>query len=98
MKKEVLPGVVIETLSVGENLMTVKGILSKDSTVPNHSHPYEQTSFIHRGKLKYTVNGKDIIMNEGDSLIIKPNEEHSCVALEDTEDINTFFPIRKDYL
>ncbi len=98
MKKEISPGVTVVLISVGSSLMTVKVELKKGSVVPEHSHRHEQTSFIQSGRLLYKIDGKEITLKEGEGIIVKPDLPHSCTALEDTIDINTFFPLREDYL
>lgn len=44
MKKEIMPGVVLELVSLGEKTMTVRIQLQKGVEVPEHRHPHEQTS------------------------------------------------------
>jgi quercetin dioxygenase-like cupin family protein len=98
MKKEIFPGVTVMFISVGSSLMTVRFELKKGVVVPEHSHRHEQTSFIQSGCLLYSIDGEEIMLKEGEGIIVKPDLPHSCRALEDTVDINTFFPPREDYL
>ena len=39
-----------------------------------------------------------MIVRAGETLIIPPNAEHLAEALEDTDDIDAFSPIRQDWL
>lgn len=96
-KVKVWEGLFRETLAVGRNLMVVRFTFSKGAEVPPHRHPHEQSSYIVKGKLQYKVEGNELVLAEGDSCIIPPAAEHSVVALEDTIDINSFTPVRKDY-
>ncbi|MBS4029913.1 MAG: cupin domain-containing protein [Clostridiales bacterium] len=98
MKKNILPGVFIELVSLGDNMMTVKITLVRGAVVPEHTHPHEQTSFINQGCLRYNIAGQECTLRAGDGTVIRPNVPHSCVALEDTVDINTFYPPREDYM
>lgn len=98
LKKEIAPGITVSLVATGQNLITVRVEFKKGSEVKLHSHPHEQTSFISSGCLKYEVDGREIILREGEGLIIKPGVSHSCIAAEDTTDINTFYPVRNDYL
>jgi len=55
-------------------------------------------SYVIRGKLKFEVNGKEIVLNAGDVLHIPSNVVHSATALEDTLDLDIFSPPRQDWL
>jgi len=95
---KVAPGINRETLAVGEKIMLVKFYFKKGSEIPLHSHPHEQSSYIVQGKLMYCIDGEEYILEKGESLIIPAGAEHQAVALEDTIDVNTFAPVREDYL
>lgn len=94
----VLEGVERETLSVGANLMVVKFSFKKGAEVPFHTHKHEQSSYIQKGCLKLIINDEEMILTEGMSLIVPSGVKHKAIALEDTIDINSFTPIREDYL
>jgi len=85
-------------LITGDRIMMSHVILKKGSVVPAHKHENEQITYILRGTLKFEVNGKDIVLREGDVLHIPPNVVHSAVALEDTLDLDVFSPPRQDWL
>ena len=50
------------------------------------------------GAIKFAVDGKEITVNAGEVLIIPPNVVHSAVALEESDDIDAFSPLRLDWL
>ncbi len=85
-------------LITGDRIMMSHVILKKGSVVPAHKHENEQITYILRGTLKFEVNGKDIVLREGDVLHIPSNVVHSAVALEDTLDLDVFSPPRQDWL
>ncbi len=95
---QVSSGLTREVLAFGQNLMVVKFSFKKGVQVPTHRHIHEQSSYILKGRLKYVIEGKEVILEAGQSLVIPPNAEHSAVALEETVDINSFTPLREDYL
>jgi quercetin dioxygenase-like cupin family protein len=66
--------------------------------VPPHKHVSEQITMVMTGAVKFTIEGKDITVNAGEVLIIPPNIVHSAVALEETDDIDAFSPLRLDWL
>ncbi|MBS4007389.1 MAG: cupin domain-containing protein [Clostridium sp.] len=99
MKKVlVMEGVERETLSVGKNLMVVRITFKKGAEVPFHTHEHEQSSYIQSGCLKLLIDEEEIVLTEGMSAIVPPNAKHKAIALKDTVDINSFTPVREDYL
>jgi len=85
-------------LVVGKNEMLGYVLLKKGCVVPAHSHVSEQITFILKGALEFTTQGKQIVVKEGETLVIPPNVEHSAVALDDTIDLDCFSPLREDWL
>jgi probable F420-dependent oxidoreductase len=56
-------------------------------------HPMEQIDVILTGRMKYVVDGKELVMGPGEALGIPGGVPHSAVALEDTTMIEVFTPI-----
>ena len=81
-----------------DRVMISQLFLKKGCTVPAHNHENEQVSYVLKGALKFTVNGKDIVLSEGEVMHIPSNVVHSAVALEDTLDLDVFSPPRQDWL
>lgn len=98
MRRTIFQGITITPVSLSNQLMTVKVFLPKGTLISEHSHPNEQTSYIESGSLCYTVAGDEIPLKKGQGITIGASVPHSCVACEDTTDINTFFPPRIEYL
>ena len=82
----------------GESLMMAKIRLKKGSVVPEHSHINEQLTYIMEGALKFWIDGKEIIVKAGEVLCIPSNMPHKAEALEDTLDMDVFYPPRQDWL
>lgn len=82
----------------GERSMLARLVLRKGSIVPLHSHENEQITYILEGALKFSVQDKEIIVREGEVLIIPSNVPHSAEALEDTVDLDVFCPPREDWI
>src|SRR5277367_2085692 len=85
-------------LIVGQDLMLARVLLKKGCIVPKHSHPNEQLTFIVEGALKFWIDGKEIVVRPGEVLTIPPNMPHKAEALEDTVDIDIFYPPRADWM
>jgi quercetin dioxygenase-like cupin family protein len=72
--------------------------LAKGAVVPPHRHVSEQITMVISGALMFTIDGKEVTVRAGELLIIPPDVIHSALALEDTDDIDSFSPLREDWL
>ena len=82
----------------GENATISQLLLKKGATVPRHSHLNEQYSWIVSGALRFIFDDREILVGEGEILLIPANVAHSAVALEDTVDVDIFAPRREDWI
>jgi quercetin dioxygenase-like cupin family protein len=82
----------------GENATISQLFLKKGAVVPRHSHTNEQYSWIISGALKFVFDDREILVGEGEILLIPGNVPHSGVALEDTVDVDFFAPRREDWI
>jgi len=85
-------------LVVGQNIMLARVLLKKGCVVPEHSHPNEQVTYILDGALKFWIDGKEILIRSGETLTIPPNMPHKAAAVEDTVDLDVFYPPRADWM
>ncbi len=85
-------------LVVGQNIMLARVLLKKGCVVPEHSHPNEQVTYILEGALKFWIDGREIVVNAGETLTIPPNMPHKAEAMEDTVDLDVFHPPRADWM
>lgn len=91
-------GVTYKTLAFGEMTMCTIMYYKKGAIVPTHKHHHEQVGYVVSGKLKANFAGEESIMETGDSYALPGDTEHKLEALEDSEVIDMFTPIRKEYL
>ena len=82
----------------GQNLMLARVLLRKGVVVPEHSHDNEQVTYILEGALKFWVDDREIVVAAGEVLCIPPHMPHKAQALEDTVDLDVFYPPRQDWL
>lgn len=82
----------------GVNEMLAYIFIKKGGVVPEHSHVSEQISHILEGTLKFLIEGRGYIVEQGQVLIIPPNVPHSAEALQDVVDLDIFSPIRTDWI
>ena len=82
----------------GDKLMLARVLLKKGCVVPEHSHENEQLTYILEGALKFWIDGKEIIVRAGEVLCIPSHMPHKAEAVEDTVDLDVFYPPRQDWL
>jgi quercetin dioxygenase-like cupin family protein len=72
--------------------------LKQGGVVPVHAHENEQVSFVISGALKFTIDGRDIIVRAGELLQIPGHVPHAVDVLEDTLVVDVFSPVRQDWI
>jgi quercetin dioxygenase-like cupin family protein len=95
---EKLPGVRLKTLAFGEKTLITNLLIAKGANIPCHNHIHEQTGFLKSGCLEFLIDGKRIVANPGDSWMIPGYILHGATAVEDSDVIEVFAPVREDYL
>ena len=91
-------GVSRQILGYNENMMMVKVIFEKDAIGYVHQHPHTQTSYCAKGAFDFTIGDETKTIREGDATFIPPNIPHGVVCLEAGILIDTFNPVREDFL
>ena len=85
-------------LAVGKKEMLGFVFLRKGAIVPAHKHVSEQITFVLKGSMRFKIKGRQYTVKQGELLIIPSNVVHEAVALEDTDDLDCFSPLRRDWL
>ena len=87
-------------LLTGDQVMLTHVYLKKGCIVPKHSHMNEQFTYILEGALKFFVGdkGDEVVVRAGEVLHLPGNVPHEAHALEDTLDVDVFYPPREDWL
>jgi len=98
VKKEVLNEKLARKVVSGEKITMAQIFLAKDGVVPLHQHESEQISTGVTGAMKFEIEGKEIVLRAGDVLVIPSNVPHRVTALEDSQALDVFSPIRIDWL
>ncbi|MFY0598901.1 MAG: cupin domain-containing protein [Cyclobacteriaceae bacterium] len=63
-----------------------------------HQHFHTQATYVVEGKFEFTIDGVKKVVSGGDGVYIEPNLLHSAVCLEAGMLIDTFSPVREDFL
>ena len=82
----------------GDREMVAQISLKRGAIVPTHSHESEQLTYVLTGALKFTLDGRDIVVHAGELLRIPSWMPHSAEAVEDTFELDLFSPIRQDWI
>jgi quercetin dioxygenase-like cupin family protein len=72
--------------------------LRRGASVPEHHHHNEQVTTLEKGRMRFVLDGAEVILNAGESLHIPPNVPHSAEALEDVIAVDVFSPPREDWI
>ncbi len=72
--------------------------LKAGAVVAEHHHENEQITMLQSGRLKFIFPGEEIELTGGQVLEIPSNLPHRVEALEDSEAVDLFAPIREDWL
>ena len=79
-------------------LMMVKVDFEKGAIGTMHEHYHSQVTYVVSGKFELTIGGEKKILVAGDGYYVAPDELHGCVCLEAGVLIDTFSPVRADFL
>jgi len=87
-----------QKIVTGVHQMLAQTYLKQGALVPMHAHVSEQMTYVLQGALKFSVQGEEMIVREGEVLHIPANAPHQAEALEDTFQLDVFSPPREDWL
>ena len=82
----------------GDQMTMARIFLKKGCLVPKHNHESEQLTTVFTGALKFQIDGKEIIVRAGETLLIPAFVYHSAEAIEDCDEMDVFSPIRVDWI
>lgn len=93
-----IEGVERRNLVTGNKTMLCEFTLQKGAVLPLHQHPNEQTGYLLSGRLLFQIDGEDIEMKPGDSWSIHGSVDHMVTVIETSVVIETFTPVREDFI
>ena len=68
----------------GAHLTLTQSYLKKGALVPSHSHDGEQMIYVLQGALRAELDGRAVMVREGELLQVPPGSVHQAEALDDT--------------
>lgn len=96
--EEVAWGMTRQVMGYDTNLMLVRVCFKKDAVGSEHAHIHQQVTYIEKGIFEVNIGGKKEVLKAGDAYVIPSNLLHGAVCLEDGILIDTFSPMREDFI
>jgi quercetin dioxygenase-like cupin family protein len=91
-------GVSRKFLGYDNQIMMVLVKFEKGALGSPHHHFHTQATYCVAGKFEFDIDGVKQIVKGGDGVYIEPNLVHSAICLEEGMLIDTFSPVREDFL
>ena len=91
------PGMRRQVLAHTDQLMLVRHYFENGWVGARHSHPHHQLVYVISGSIRVDIDGKVFDVRAGDSFVIDGDVEHQASALEPSEVLDVFTPVREDY-
>lgn len=91
-------GISRQIMAYNDNIMQVKVKFESGAIGTPHTHPHSQATYVVSGVFEFTTDGETAIVASGDGVYIKPGALHGCRCLESGLLIDTFAPMRVDFL
>lgn len=91
------PGMRRQVLAHNDQLMLIRHFFDKGWVGARHSHPHHQLVYVVSGAICAEMQGRMIEVRAGDSFVVDGGVEHQAWALETSEVLDVFTPVREDY-
>lgn len=92
------PGITRQVMAYDGQLMLVKVKFETGAIGAAHAHYHSQATYVASGRFELTIGDEKRILGPGDGYYVEPDLEHGCVCLEAGILIDTFSPMRADFL
>jgi len=97
-KEDLGDGIHRKILAYGPDLMIARVWFAKGAVGSTHAHPHSQASYVESGRFEVLIDGRKQVLAAGDAFYVAPHLDHGAVCLEDGVLIDTFSPMRDDFL
>ncbi|NDJ58878.1 cupin domain-containing protein [Enterobacteriaceae bacterium 4M9] len=98
LRQDLGNGISRKVLAYSDNIMAVEVHFEKGAIGAMHSHPHEQLTYVLSGSFEFTIGDETRVVSTGDTLYKQPDIEHGCICLEAGVLLDTFTPMRKDFV
>lgn len=90
-------GVIRQYLGESKKLNAQHWDMADKSVVKMHKHKQEQFGYVIKGGFKMDIGGEKAELKAGDAYFIPANVLHEFIAVGQTEAIDLFTPVKKDF-
>jgi quercetin dioxygenase-like cupin family protein len=95
--REILPGYHARFVH-GKTMTQAFWEIDSGSEIPAHEHEHEQILFVREGRFELTAGGAKEVLGAGAVVVIPSGVVHGGRALTDCRIIDTFHPVRRDFV
>lgn len=96
--EETGPGVRRTLVAYNNDLLLVKVTFEAGAVGALHQHVHSQITYVESGEFEATVGGETRVLQPGDSFYAAPNVPHGVVARQAGVLLDSFSPVRLDFL
>lgn len=94
-----IPNGTVLTVQASDDKMTMlESTMPAGLKKPPHTHPEIQAYYIVSGKMELIVDGQKEILCAGDTCIVPSMVPHGANVIEETTEIEIFYPARPDLI
>jgi len=98
LKEDLGDGITRQILGYGPEIMIVRVWFDKGAVGQVHAHRHSQSTYVESGSFEVFIDGEKRVLGAGDSFYIAPHLDHGAVCLDAGVLIDTFSPVREDFL
>lgn len=91
-------GVTRRILAHNGRMMAVEVNFTEGAVGAMHNHPHEQLTYVLSGEFEFTIGDETRRVTAGDTLYKEPHIMHGCVCIKAGTLLDTFTPVREDFL
>lgn len=92
------PGVKRKVMAYGPDLMVVRVAFEQGAVGKAHQHPHRQASYVESGVFDVTIDGRTERLSAGDSFFVPENLVHGVTAVEAGQLVDSFTPMRTEFV
>jgi quercetin dioxygenase-like cupin family protein len=92
------PGVQRKIMAYGRDLMVVRVRFEAGAVGKPHQHPHRQACYVESGVFDVTIDGRTQRLKAGDTFFVPSNLVHGVVNIEAGQLVDSFTPMREEFL
>ena len=96
--EDMAEGIQRQIMGYTPNLMMVKVYFEEGAEAASHSHPHQQVGHVLKGKFEVEIDREVKVLNAGDCFVVQENLTHRALCVEEGIILDTFSPMREDFL